>query len=68
MQGTKIGIVVLVRGGLVQAVHTDTPERIEVNVYDLDEGSFETPTERAAREQRVAEYERAIGGMTEVPC
>ena len=59
-------IIVMVRGGLVQAVHTDDPSRIKVEVFDLDAGSFETPAERIDRESREAEYERRIDGMTEV--
>ena len=60
-------IVIMVRGGLVQSIHTDALERTEIKVFDLDQGSFETPAEKANRQAREAEYERSIVGMIEVP-
>ena len=66
MKTTPTKVVVMVHGGLVQAVHTDAPERIKVEVFDLDKASFETPEERTNRLAREAEYERRIEGMTEV--
>ena len=47
MPANPIKVIVLVHGGLVQAVHTDSPEAVEIKVFDLDEASFETPAEKA---------------------
>ena len=66
MPTSPIKIIILVHGGLVQSIHTDGPERVEVKVYDLDAASFETNAENADREARETEYERAAEGMTEV--
>lgn len=62
----KTKVIILVHGGVVQAIHTDAPDQVEVQVFDLDQASFETPAERAKRESQEKEYQEAIQGMTAI--
>ena len=66
MPANPIKVIVLVHGGLVQAIHTDVPKAVEVQVFDLDQASFETSAERAKRESQEKEYQKAIQGMTAI--
>ena len=63
---TKGTIAIMVKGGCVQEIQAtkDIAALLTIEVYDLDESSFETEEERQNRTDREAEYEAATSEMT----
>ena len=63
---TKGVIAIMVKGGCVQEIRAtkDIADLLTIEVYDLDESSFETAEERQYRTGIEAEYEAATSEMT----